>query len=67
MISGRTNYTDLMFKVARLYYIDEFIQERIARRLNISKYKVNRILKKAKKEGIVQIKIIKPTNTEKLK
>ena len=51
-----------MFKVAKFYYIDEFIQTRIARRLNISKYKVNRILKKAKEEGIVQIKIIKPEN-----
>jgi deoxyribonucleoside regulator len=51
---------ELIFKVAKLYYIDEFKQEKIARSLNISKYKVSRVLKKAKKEGIVQIKIINP-------
>ena len=33
---------------------------RIARRLNISKYKVNRILKRALKDGMIEIKIIKP-------
>ena len=43
--------------------MDEFIQEKIARRLNISKYKVSRILRKAKEEGIVQIKIIKPKDS----
>ena len=60
--------TDLIYRVAKLYYMDEFIQEKIARRLNISKYKVSRILRKAKEEGIVQIKIIKPKNgNERLK
>jgi DNA-binding transcriptional regulator LsrR (DeoR family) len=53
--------TDLMCEVAKLYYIDEFIQIKIARKLNISRYKVNRILKKAKREGIVQIRIVKPS------
>ena len=52
--------TDLMFRVAELYYIDEFKQEKIARRLNISKYKVSRVLKKAKEESIVIIQVIKP-------
>jgi deoxyribonucleoside regulator len=53
---------NLMCEVARLYYIDEFIQTKIARRLNISRYKVHRMLKKAKKEGIVKVKIISQIN-----
>ena len=56
---------DLMFKVAELYYIDEFKQEKIARRLNISKYKVSRVLKKAKEEGVVKMQVIKPVYSSK--
>ena len=48
----------LMFDISSLYYKKNMTQESIARRLNISKYKVNRILKIAKFEGM--IKIIKP-------
>ena len=51
---------ELIYEVANLYYVDEFKQEKIARRLNISRYKVCRVLRKAKKEGIIQIKIINP-------
>ncbi len=50
---------DLMFNVANLYYMNRITQDSIARKLNISKYKVNRILKRALVEGIVQIKIIR--------
>lgn len=48
------------YKVASLYYKSNLTQESIARKLNISKYKVHRILKSAEAKGIVQIKIIKP-------
>ena len=41
-------------------YIDEFKQEKIARKLSISKYKVCRVLKKAKEEGVVKIQVVKP-------
>ena len=58
--------TELIYRVAKLYYIDEFKQEKIARRLNISKYKVSRVLKKAKKKGIVRIEIIRPDQKVKL-
>jgi DNA-binding transcriptional regulator LsrR (DeoR family) len=51
---------NIMIKVAKLYYKDNLKQESIARRLEISKYKVNRVLKEARKKGIVQITIIKP-------
>ncbi len=48
------------YKVACLYYKNNFTQENIARKQNISKYKVNRVLKSALIQGIVQIKIVKP-------
>lgn len=35
----------LMNEIAELYYKDKLTQESVARRLNISKYKVNRLLK----------------------
>lgn len=37
----------LMFDISYLYYKNNLTQESIARRLNISKYKINRILKKS--------------------
>ena len=52
--------TQLLYSIAHLYYNDNLTQDSIARRLKISKYKVNRMLKRAKTEGIVQINIIKP-------
>jgi deoxyribonucleoside regulator len=53
--------TKLMVKVANLYYKDKLNQEEIGSKLKISKYQVNRILKKAMDLGIVQINIIDPT------
>jgi DNA-binding transcriptional regulator LsrR (DeoR family) len=49
----------LMYDVANLYYTNNLKQESIARRLNISKYKVSRVLKRALDEGIVQIRVVK--------
>lgn len=57
--------SDLVLKVARLYYNENLKQESVARRLNISKYKVNRILKRAIENGIVQIIITDPNNIKK--
>lgn len=51
---------NLMVEAAELYYKSNLKQESVARRLNISKYKVHRVLKRALAEGIVQIRIIKP-------
>ena len=59
---------NLMIKIAKLYYKENLKQERIARQLDISKYKVNRILKRALSEGLIQITIIEPKNSnERLK
>lgn len=44
-------------KIAGLYYLEELTQQEIANRFNISRTKVSRYLRRAKKDGIVQIKI----------
>ena len=54
-----SNNLGLMYDVASLYYLDKVTQESIARKFGISKYKVNRMLKKALAQGIVEIKIVR--------
>jgi DNA-binding transcriptional regulator LsrR (DeoR family) len=51
---------ELLHKVAQLYYIEDLKQESIARRLKISRYKVSRVLKRAKDKGMVRIEVIGP-------
>jgi len=51
---------DLLYKVAKLYYTEDLKQESIGRRLNISKYKVSRVLKRAKDKGLIRIEVIRP-------
>lgn len=48
----------LTCRVAELYYKNNYKQENIAKRLKISKYKVIKLLKIAKTEGMIQIKIV---------
>lgn len=47
----------LMVKVATLYYKDGLTQDDISKKIKISKYQVNRILKRSMENGIVQISI----------
>lgn len=47
----------LMVKVATLYYKDGLTQDKISKKIKVSKYQVNRILKRALETGIVQITI----------
>jgi DNA-binding transcriptional regulator LsrR (DeoR family) len=47
-------------KIARLYYSEGLTQQEIAYRLNISRTKVSRYLERARKDGIVEIKINSP-------
>ena len=53
---------ELMTKVSILYYKKELNQSQIASKLGISRPKVSRLIKKARKEGIVKIKIDSPAN-----
>jgi deoxyribonucleoside regulator len=52
--------TNLMIKVATLYYKDKLSQLKIGQKLKISKYQVIRLLKMAEKNNVVQINIIDP-------
>jgi len=47
----------MIVKVATLYYKDGLTQEEIANKIKISKYQVNRILKRAIDTGVIQITI----------
>jgi len=49
---------EILIRVAWLYYIRNFTQAKIASKLCISRAKVQRLLIRAKEEGIVQIKIV---------
>ena len=57
---------ELQHKVARLYYIEDLKQESIGRRLNMSKYKVNRVLKRAKDNGLIKIQVLSPEQKSKI-
>ncbi len=52
-----------MLSAARLYYEDNRTQEQVARALKTSRPQVSRLLQQARREGIVQIKIVDPTST----
>ncbi len=50
----------LLYKVATAYYEDGLTQRQIGERLGISRIKVSRLLQQARDEGIVQITIVSP-------
>ena len=55
-----TNPEELMTVAAWLYYHDGLTQEQVARELGISRVRVTRLLQRARREGIVQIRITRP-------
>jgi deoxyribonucleoside regulator len=59
-----TFHQDLMREVAKLYYYEDLTQDQIGEIVGLSRQKVWRVLKKAKEEGIVQIKIIETSDKE---
>nr|WP_162272128.1 sugar-binding transcriptional regulator [Ndongobacter massiliensis] len=54
----------IMYKVSDLYYRASMNQEQIAEKLNISRPTVSRILKRAKKCGVVQVQVINPFQSD---
>ena len=56
------NNNDIIFQVLKHYYSDDMTQLQISEKLNISRIAVSRLLSKAKKEGLIQFKIIYPKN-----
>ncbi len=51
---------ELMIKVAELYHVDDMPQREIAQKLNISRPKVSRLLKAAKENNLIEIRINYP-------
>jgi len=51
------NETDLLTNIARRYYDDSATQEEIANELGLSRMKVNRLLKQAHEQGVVEVRI----------
>lgn len=51
------NETDLLTSIARRYYDDNATQEEIANELGLSRMKVNRLLKQAHEQGVVEVHI----------
>jgi len=52
--------TDLLVRMAWLYYEEGFTQDQIARKFSLSRSKVVRLLKRAREEGIVSFHITSP-------
>jgi len=48
---------DLLVKLAWLYYVGEKNQEEIAEQLGLSRFKINRMLAKAREKGLVKVTI----------
>jgi len=59
-MSKNPSEADLLARMAWLYYKEDMTQYEIAKRLNLSRSKVVRLLQKAKDEGIVHFHIISP-------
>jgi DNA-binding transcriptional regulator LsrR (DeoR family) len=51
---------DLISRVLNLYYVDELTQAEVGQRLGLSTAKVNRLLQRARQEGMVEITIRTP-------
>lgn len=61
--TGQGGVRGKLSEVARLYYVEDFTQERIARRMGISRSYVSRMLRDARSQGLVEIKIHVPLQT----
>lgn len=53
----------MLAEVAQLYYVKDFTQEQIARRMGVSRSNVSRMLKEARGQGMVEIRIHSPLRT----
>jgi len=53
----------LLAEVAQLYYVKDFTQEQIAQRIGVSRSNVSRMLKEARVQGMIEIRIHSPLRT----
>lgn len=52
----------LLYEVAKMYYIDNRTQAEISEQFNLSRPKISRLLSRAREDGIVQISLTKPSS-----
>lgn len=55
---------ELLVKVAKLYYENDFSQEMIAKKLGLSRPYISKLLRESKENGIVHVQVIDPLSTE---
>ena len=55
-----TNNDEILYRIARQYYVENLTQEEISHRLHVSRGYVSRLLQKCLEEGIVQVHIQYP-------
>lgn len=60
MLRDDSSSIDFLTRIAWLYHKEGMTQDKVASRLNISRSKVVRLLKKAEKNGIVHVHILSP-------
>lgn len=54
----------LLYKIANAYYEDGLTQQQIGARFGLSRIKISRLLQRARDEGVVQITIVPPPNSD---
>ncbi|MCI9076495.1 MAG: winged helix-turn-helix transcriptional regulator [Dorea sp.] len=59
---GGTIDVELLVQIAHLYYDEEMTQQKIAKKLNMSRSLVSKLLAKAKEKGIVKVTISDEVN-----
>lgn len=55
---------DELAKAAQLYYIDDLSQQEIAERMGTTRSNVSRMLKAAKEQGLIEIRIVHPARRD---
>jgi DNA-binding transcriptional regulator LsrR (DeoR family) len=60
----RREEVQVILQVARMYYQDDLSQQEIAQNLDLSRQKVSRLLKEARAQGIVQVRLSDPFATD---
>lgn len=56
----------LLYKIAKYYYIDQYSQQEISEKVNLSRPQISRMLKKAHEVGIVDIRVSLPNTLTKV-
>lgn len=55
---------ELLVKVAKLYYENDYSQEMIAKKLGLSRPYISKLLNESKSNGIVRVQVVDPLSIE---